>query len=780
MWEEVKLIDVTAGFLGVTTPMPELLDRIQVLGWNVDNLDFSKNAFVAKASDEHGQKIEAKGNTEATALGNLLQQIERVKSMMAPYTARVAAYGESFVDLLDEIASEYCDIKSYDKKAAQAWMELAEDCRRRVEIIQSEIDIKVTDNPMPYKSYSEMAEDILENGKFTVSRANASHPIWNTSQVVDFRIAHDILGHAASGGDWSWFGINRAFEAHAQLLTYTAQKALFTEVIGGGAYHYCFRSYAPQKIAFLDIFDDPENAEPYSMAVHPSQTVVPGPMAKIKYEDTLEKESSLDKVVDPNRDFQTGVNPIENNAYNWHRINFDGRMVDPLNAREVSNVANKIQSKWHELDDGSKEQAVANAFRNAILKPGKHERAHAQHYQAVNHMPGSASDPHRYWEALTNARDSHNVARGYIDANKDFDSFMMPLKRYVKAINSDIKDDEVSDLANYHLLNMRSEEEREAKKKLGDDASADDIHREAAKRLLKRLKRITNTNVSEDYDFGNKKLFISSKHPDSAIYPPFMAHHLRPISDVSSNIKLVTQFAVEDMGMGGTGHHFRASIINNNISDDLDIDQIDDAWHYLAPETNQLGIINFDIFKALGKKKDDVDVRDYFQAERELKAGRDASGYGHMPLGQFSKALRNAMRHSPGYHPDRAHLHVLHPVPHTDVDWKVREQKSDKPVVPKWFNDTKKIRKQIARDWDKTEAVNYPKNVVPFKKQANGAFSTIMPFFNHPDTKKKITGQPNKSIMQTVAESMALSTPEIWALNPEVGKEVVNSGKSNS
>jgi hypothetical protein len=67
---------------------------------------------------------------------------------------------------------------------------------------------------------------------------------------------------------------------------------------------------------------------------------------------------------------------------------------------------------------------------------------------------------------------------------------------------------------------------------------------------------------------------------------------------------------------------------------------------------------------------------------------------------------------------------------------------------------------------------------VPFKKQANSAFSTIMPFFNHPDTKKKITGQPNKSIMQTVAESMALSTPEIWALNPEVGKEVIG-GNSN-
>jgi hypothetical protein len=30
--------------------------------------------------------------------------------------------------------------------------------------------------------------------------------------------------------------------------------------------------------------------------------------------------------------------------------------------------------------------------------------------------------------------------------------------------------------------------------------------------------------------------------------------------------------------------------------------------------------------------------------------------------------------------------------------------------------------------------------------------------------------------MQAIAESTGLSTPEIWALNPEVGKEAVASG----
>jgi hypothetical protein len=781
MWEEVKLTDVTAGFIGVTTPMPELFDRIQVLGWNVNSLDFSKNAFVAKASDEHGQKIEAKGNTEATALGNLLQQIERFKSMMAPYTARVAAYGESFVDLAEEIAQEYCDIKSYDKKAAQAWMELAEDCRRRVEIIQNEIDIEITDNPMPYKNYSEMAEDILENGKFTVSRANASHPIWSINQVVDFRIAHDILGHAASGGDWSWFGINRAFEAHANLLSYTAQKALFTETVGQGAFHYYYGSYSTPKIAFLTIFDHPDNPKPYKNAVHPSQTIVPKAMAKIPQDQLIEKFGSIESVTDPNDGYETGIEPLDNNAYAWHRTNVDGQMVDPLHGRGYQDVVKGISSNWHKLDEASQEQAVANAFRNAFLKPGKSERGHAQHYQSINHIPASVDDPSRYWDALTSARDSHNAARGYINANKELDQFLSPLKRHIKFINSDMRDDDIDELAQHHLLNMRTEEEREVKKKLGEDASAEDIYREATKRLMKRLKRMSNDRVHEDYDFDNNRIFFS-KHSDPSLYPSPLAHHVKPISDISKNIKNITKDALEDINRGGKGHHFRSSLLKKYALDnDISPDKIDEAWHYLAPETNQLGTITPEILKVLGRKKDDLNLRDYFKAERELMAARDASGYGHMPLGQFSKALKNTMHQSTGHHPDKKHLHNLHPTPHTDVDWNKRDKKFEKPRVPKWFNDTKKARKEVAKDWDKAEGIEHSKDSVPFKKKADAAFSGILnPFYVHPDNKKKIHGQPNQRLMQHMRDSLALSTPEIWALNPEVGREAIDSGDTDS
>jgi hypothetical protein len=377
-----------------------------------------------------------------------------------------------------------------------------------------------------------------------------------------------------------------------------------------------------------------------------------------------------------------------------------------------------------------------------------------------------------------NARDSHNTSRGYINANKELDEYLMPLKRHIKFINSDMGDDEISELAEHHLLNMRAEEEREAKNKMGDAASANDIHKEATKRLIKRLKRMSNDRAHEDYDFDDSRIFFS-KHSDPSLYPSPLAHHIKPISEISKNIKKVTGDALKDIHKGGKGHHFRSSLMKEDFVKDLEPHQIDEAWHYLAPETNQLGMITPELIKALGYKNDDVDLRDYFKLERELTAARDASGYKHIPLGKFSKTLKNSMHHGPGKHPDKKHLHNLHPTPHTDIDWNARPKKAEKPKIPKWFNDTKKARKKVANDWDRAEGIEHPKDSIPFKKQADAAFSTIFnPFYVHPDTKKKVTGNPNQSLMQHMRDSLALSTPEIWALNPEVGKEAAQSANN--
>jgi hypothetical protein len=46
--EEPKVIDITSAFVGITTPLPEILNQIQSLGWEINSLNFQKNTFIIK------------------------------------------------------------------------------------------------------------------------------------------------------------------------------------------------------------------------------------------------------------------------------------------------------------------------------------------------------------------------------------------------------------------------------------------------------------------------------------------------------------------------------------------------------------------------------------------------------------------------------------------------------------------------------------------------------------------------------------------------------------
>jgi hypothetical protein len=52
--------------------------------------------------------------------------------------------------------------------------------------------------------------------------------------------------------------------------------------------------------------------------------------------------------------------------------------------------------------------------------------------------------------------------------------------------------------------------------------------------------------------------------------------------------------------------------------------------------TSQLATIDTHMMDVLGHNYEkEMNNRDYFKFERELAAGRDAAGYGHVPLGAF-------------------------------------------------------------------------------------------------------------------------------------------------
>jgi hypothetical protein len=779
-WEEYQpRIEVTSAFITLSADDKSLIGQIKsFFGWDVKSIDEDADGSrIVKALDPNtGEETE----THDKSLNNALYfMIERLTNMFAagntqvqapaPVLARFASWDKSFTDRIEEVAHEYADAKIYDKKAASGWMELANDNKRRADMIRKQINVEVTDNSLPYKSFNDMVEDVIKKKKFVVSRANASHPIWSKDQVVDFRIVHDVLGHVAAGADWSWFGMNRAFAAHAPLLSVEAQKALFTEVLGKGAFNSYYRSMAEPKIAFLKCFDEQQAVDnsPGHRETHPSQSPVPTEIPKI---------ASIGDVLDPNHDFDSGVMPDDNNGFLNHRIiNHDGVYVDPLNSMGLNDMAHQMAPRFDKsLNSQDLQHSVSNAFRSALTGRRRNDKDHATIYQAINHLPAGTNDPLRYYDAINADRNAHNIARGYSEVGKELDNFMPNVMQMIRSINPHIVGEDLHTEARNMLLDMRAEEEREVMDKLGLDASSNDIANEATRRMVKRLNAITKTNVKDDQDFR------LTKHEDSSIYPSPLACDIKSMADIANHIENIAEAAMDDLNQGGKGHHFRKIVLQKSI-DDVGPNEIANAWFHIAPHTSQIAELTSAIIKSLGHKPDDLSNRDHFKAERELHAGRDASGYNHMPLGLFAHGLHNAMHYENGHHPDRSHAHTLNPTKHYHVDWDSRQIPYDSPVSPGWWGITKAYRKEIGDMWDRDEGFNHHKDAIPFKT-ANAAFSpslNFIPSFLHPETEEAIAGNPGQSGMSHAIESLMLhdqGPQAVWNQNFDLTKEVANSG----
>lgn len=131
--------------------------------------------------------------------------------------------------------------------AADSWRWLAEGCHALADRASELLAIGVTDEPEPYPGPAEMLTDI-RRGNFRVSRANSDHPIWSETDNVAFRVAHDVFGHAASGGDFGWRGELLACAAHAPLLDPRALPALACECIAQTGYAIASGGFADRQV----------------------------------------------------------------------------------------------------------------------------------------------------------------------------------------------------------------------------------------------------------------------------------------------------------------------------------------------------------------------------------------------------------------------------------------------------------------------------------------------------------------------------------------------------
>lgn len=787
------MTDLYSAFRGITTPTPELYAQIAQFGWTPTKVkwDSKTNGFTAEAQNIYGQRVTKHGPDEKTALGNLLVAIMRHTHMRTAAQYKLGMWKTMFTDQLKPIAEAYAKAPTYDQKAAAAFKELADDSVRRAETLKQQLHIEVTDNPEPYANAQEMADDIHKKRHFVVSRANSEHPIWTVDQNVAFRIVHDVLGHAVSGGDFGWQGENLACAAHFPLLTTTAQAALFTECIAQTAYAAFYRSFGPQKVALFPQFTDPALAaenDPNHRGIHPSQsiapttmpTVAPSPspeehgahpegfiaphmegsgLAPISTPATFSKVFSFTKrysslFADPNAGWSSPHGPLDpdvhgvGNAYLHH--------ADPLESQAVMDNAQLVDTGWSNFKKGDGEpdtqrmkQAIVNAFRVVLLSPRKDLRWNAIHYQDIAHVPADTDDPKVYWDTLEqkrrdwNAKQVKNLYKDHVspetleqmmqEAATSHQEWRKEWPKFFNIIFQLTGHDhtKAKELAEETLQSWLTEEHQrieieDSKKPAEKQMSADLIERKASQAMVKRMKMyIKDSQPSLDFVAHGEQMGLDINVPEQAPpkvdrYGAFMGTHLKSISQISQHADELLDAAVEDVKHhDGTGHHFRSKVLTLGISG-VGPKVASFAWLLLQPMTSQLATIDTHMMDVLGHNYEkEMNNRDYFKFERELAAGRDASGYGHVPLGAFQWGMWDHKRTGPGTHQDHSAMRVLDPVHHESVDWatKAANLKGDSWLqqAPDWWRNTQQARDSVAQDWDQNIAPNFAQNATPYQ-----------------------------------------------------------------
>lgn len=487
--------------------------------------------------------------------------------------------------------------------------------------------------------------------------------------------------------------------------------------------------------------------------------------------------------VDPNDSWASGIEPLPDNAYLWQK---EPSGLDPLDHNGVRDQAYKLDRGWFGLQDHqgmpdleSHRQAIANAFRSVLLEPRQTPRWAATHYQHIANIPPGVSDPIRFSDTLEAHREAHNKARGLPAgiARSEIDEGTEALRSWVKGLNPKLDDSQVDELARRELFHMIAEEEAQVTSEdVGGKLLPMQITEAVNKALKRRFSVLTKPSVDQKFDFGKERLFHKSFNaPDPGVYGDFLNSHIRPIAGVGLHIDDIARAAREDVANhGGKGHHFRAKV--SDLIPGVGPREISHAWYRLQPHTSQLAVIGPSVAETLGHPKDkEVSPRDYFKLERQMAAGRDAAGYGHTPLGQFSSAMFDYTNYGHGFHRDLSPFAVLNPTPYDQVDWTQYPNLSTQDWTdPYWWQSSEPNRDQVGKDWDQIIATQYPAQSIPYRVSNIPKWTmpnlVVRPFITHPQTGEQIEGEPEQSIMEHVKNALGLSTEDIWAQDPVVGK----------
>lgn len=242
----------------VATPQSDLYAKLLNLGWTLRKIDFKQGVYTAKAENQTtGQEIERAAKSPEMALAAVLRYAVAANEVRRFAATKFAAWDSDWSGNSSDIAQAYAQMPAFEQKAVPAWKALAAEANVQATAIKKQITVEVVDDPDPYMDVKQLIEDVHQNRHVSVSRANSDHPVWTVEDVVNFRTVLDVIGHAQRGADFSYSGEVKAAETWMPLLSPLAREALFTEVIGRGAYDKSFRGNAPHKIGLLSQFLHP-------------------------------------------------------------------------------------------------------------------------------------------------------------------------------------------------------------------------------------------------------------------------------------------------------------------------------------------------------------------------------------------------------------------------------------------------------------------------------------------------------------------------------------------
>ncbi len=155
----------------------------------------------------------------------------------------------------DRVGASYHFMPALDSSGPVlgAWERLIDESLDHARTIRDTLTIKYVEFE-PYDSARAMCAD-LENSVMQVSTLHLDPPLWTPEQNIEFRIAHDAIGHWGMGetcNPFSFKGEVAAFLRQVkQFRSEAAKRALYTEVIGQAAFRGSFGTFPAQKIGFL-------------------------------------------------------------------------------------------------------------------------------------------------------------------------------------------------------------------------------------------------------------------------------------------------------------------------------------------------------------------------------------------------------------------------------------------------------------------------------------------------------------------------------------------------